>query len=198
VVGLLGRPRLDGHVADGVVLTGEVDSFVGERLAQNLQRLAEAGGSLGERSPVQADARVLVFDGAASDAELQPTSRNLVKRGGHLGQHGGMAKLIAQHHMSDLDALGVAEQRGSQCPGLQRRVIGHPGSVQVVVEPERVDPEIVASPRAMQEFGIGEAHLRQIDADFGLGHDLSSNLPWVMVGTHPLIASNAIEFWSMP
>ena len=59
-------------------------------------------------------------------------------------------------------------------------------------------PEIVAASRAVQDLGVGEAHLRQKDADLGLGHGRSSNLPWVMVVMPLPAASNANEFSSMP
>src|SRR5215217_7981700 len=109
-----------------------------------------------------------------------------------------MPKLVAQHHMSDLNAVGLAEQRGGQRPRLQRGVVGRSRAVQVVVEPQRIDPEFFATARAMQKVGIGEAHLRQIDTDLRLGHGLSSNLPWVMVVAPLATASNANELSSMP
>ena len=45
---------------------------------------------------------------------------------------------------------------------------------------------------------VGETHLWQIDADLGLAHDRSSNLPWVMVVVPLAAASNANEFSLMP
>ena len=134
--GLLNRTGLDRHVPHREMLAGEIDSFVGERLAQNLQRLAEPLRSLGERTPVQPDPVVLVLDGTAADAELQPSGRDLVECGRHLREHRGMAKLVAQHHVSDLDPLGAAEQRGRQGPRLHRGVVGCTRGIEVVVKPQ--------------------------------------------------------------
>ncbi len=142
------------------MLSREVDSFVGERLVQNLQRLAEPLGPFGERAPVHPDPVVLVLDGTAADAELEPACRDLVECGRHLCKHHGMAKLVAQHHVSDLDALRTAEQRGRQRPCLQRGIVGNSRPVEVVVEPQRVDAQFLTPQRAMQNVGVGEAHLR--------------------------------------
>ena len=60
-------------------------------------------------------------------------------------------------------------------------IVRHARCVEVVVEPDRVDAELLAAQRAMQDLLVGEAHLRQVDADLGLAHGRSSNLPWVMV-----------------
>ncbi len=196
--GCLNGPRLDGHVPHGEMLALEVDSFIGKRLLQDLQRLAQPRRTLGEGAPRQTDPVVFVLDRTATDPQLKSAARDLVERGGHLGEDDRVPKLIAQHHMPDLDALGLAEQGGGQGPGLHRRIVGHSWPVQVVVEPERVDPEFVTALRAVQDLGVGEAHLRQVDADLGLGQGLSSNLPWVMVATPLLVASNANEFASMP
>src|SRR5258705_4481459 len=106
------------------MLACEVNWLISKRLPQDLQCLAQSCGPLGQRSQVQADTRVLVFERAASDAKLKAATRDLVQRGGHLGEYRGMPKLIAQHHMSDLDALGLAEQRGGQGPSLHRRIVG--------------------------------------------------------------------------
>ena len=45
---------------------------------------------------------------------------------------------------------------------------------------------------------VESAEQTQVDADLGLGHGPNSNLPWEMVATPLLVASNAYEFWSMP
>ncbi len=119
--GAAGPARFDRHVRHGEMLAREVDPLVGEGLMQDLQRLAQPLGPFGERAPLQADARVLVLDRAAADSQLKAARRDLVERGGHLREHGRMAKLVAQHHVSDLDALGAAEQRGGQGPRLHRR-----------------------------------------------------------------------------
>ena len=71
-----------------------------------------------------------------------------------------MTKLVAQHHVSDLDTLGAAEQRRRQGPCLQRGIVGGSRPVQVVVEPQRVDAQFLAPQRAVQDVGVGEAHLR--------------------------------------
>jgi hypothetical protein len=62
--------------------------------------------------------------------------------------------LVAQHHMSDPDALGAAEQRRGQGPGFHRRVVGRARAVEVVVEPYRVDAELFAAQRAMQDLVV--------------------------------------------
>ena len=157
--------------------TGEIDYLVRERLMKDLQCLAQPLRTLGERSPVQPDAGVLILDGSTAKPELQPARGDLVERGGHLGQHGRMPELIAQHHMSDLDALGAAEECGGQGPRLQRGILWRSRPVEVVVEPDRVDTQLLAAQGAMQYLLIGEAHLRQIDTDLGLAHACSSNLP---------------------
>src|SRR6476646_5289818 len=109
-----------------------------------------------------------------------------------------MAELVAQHHMSDLDAFGTTEQRSGQRPGFHRRVVGCAWAVQVVVEPQRVDAEAVAPLRAVQNLLVGEAHLGQVNADLGLAHGRSSNLPWVMVVVPLAPASKANEFSLTP
>jgi hypothetical protein len=105
----------------------EIDSFLRERLPEDLQSVAEARRALGKCAPVQADPVVLVLDRAAADTELEPACRELVEGGRHLDQHHGMPKLVAQQHVSDLDTLGPAEQRGHQGPRLERGILGMPG-----------------------------------------------------------------------
>ena len=141
---------------------------------------------------------MFILDGTAADAECQPARRDLVQRRRHLGQDRGMTELVAQHHMSDPDTFGTAEQRGGQRPRLHRRVVRHSRRVEVVVEPDRVDAELLAAQRAMQHLLVGETHLRQIDPDLRLGHDRSSNLPWVMVVVPLAAASKANECSLMP
>jgi hypothetical protein len=51
----------------------------------------------------------------------------------------------------------------------------------MVVEPDRIDAELFASLRAMQDLLVGEPHLRQVDPDLDLGHPRSSSRPSVMV-----------------
>ena len=109
-----------------------------------------------------------------------------------------MTELVAQHHVSDANALGAAEQCRGQGPGFHRGIVGRARTVEVVVEPQRVDAELLAAQRAMQDLVVGEAHLGQIDADLGLAHGRSSNLPWVMVVVPLTAASNANEFSLMP
>jgi hypothetical protein len=196
--GLPNGSRLDRHVPHSEMLAREVDSLVGECLMQYLQRLTEPLGALRESAPVQADARVLVLDGSAADPELKAPGRDLVEGRCHLREHGRMAKLVAQHHVSDLDAFGAAEQCGRQGPCLERGVVRGAGSVQVVVEPQRVDAEFLTAQCAVQDVGVAEAHLGQVDADLGPRHVRSSNLPWVMVVAPLAAASNANERWSMP
>ena len=152
------------------MLAREVDSLIGERLTQNLQRLAEPFGALRERAPLHADARVLVLDRAASDSQLKAACRDLVERGGHLREHGRMAKLVAQHHVSDLDAVGATEQGGGQGPRLQRGIVGSARPVEVVVEPQRVDSQLLTAQRAVQDVVVAEAHLGQVDTDLGSRH----------------------------
>ena len=44
---------------------------------------------------------------------------DLVQRGRHLRQHGRMTKLVAQHHVSDAQPFGAAQQRRRERPRLQ-------------------------------------------------------------------------------
>jgi hypothetical protein len=67
---LLDRARLDGHAPHGEMRSTEIDSFVGERLVQDLQCLTEPRRPLGERAPFQTHPVVLVFYRSAADAEL--------------------------------------------------------------------------------------------------------------------------------
>ena len=82
-----------------------------------------------------------------------------------LASTAGMTELVAQHHVSDPEPFGAAQQRGGQRPRLQRVDAGHAGAVHVVVEPQRADAEFLAAVRAVQDLGEGEAHLRDVDPD---------------------------------
>ena len=134
------------------MLSGEIDYLVGEGLMQDLQRLAQPFGALAERSPVQSGPVVLVFDRTAADAELKPACRDLVQGRGHLRQDRGVTELVAQHHVSDSNALGTAEQCRGQGPGFHRGIVGRPWTVEVVVEPQRVDAQLFAEQCAMQDW----------------------------------------------
>src|SRR5215213_9938169 len=103
---------------------------------------------------------MLVLDRPASDPQLEAARRYLVEGGGHLRQHSRMAKLVAQDHVSDLDVLGSAEQGGGQSPRLERGIVGRAGSVEVVVEPQRVYSEFLAAQCAVENIGVAESHLR--------------------------------------
>src|SRR6476620_12607570 len=105
------------------MLSGEIDYLVGEGLMQDLQRLAQPLGALAERSPVQPGPAVLVFDRTATDAELKPSCRDLIESRGHLRQDRGVAELVAQHHVSDANALGAAEQCRGQSPSFHRGLV---------------------------------------------------------------------------
>ena len=187
----------DRHVPHRVVRALEMDPSVGERLNHDFQRLAQPFGPLAKSTPVQAHAVVLVFNRAAADPELEPARRDLIEGARHLGQHRGMAKLIAQHHVSDTQALGAAEQRGRHRPGFQRGDLGRAGAVHVVVKPHRSDAQLLAAHRAVQNIFIRERHLRHVHANVEPSHDRNSNLPWLIVFTSLHVASNATARSSM-
>lgn len=111
---------------------------------------------------------MFILDGSAADAQLEAAGGHLVQGGGHLGQYGRMAKLVAQHHVSDPQPFGTAQQRSGERPCLQRVDVGGDagGAVHVVVEPQRTDAELFAALRAVQDVGVAETHLRDVDPDF--------------------------------
>ena len=124
---------LMSYLVDAGYLAGNPLGLIRQR---RRKMAAEAGGPLGEGAPVQPGLPVFGFDRSAAQPELQAAAGDLVQGGGHLGQQDGMAKLVAQHHVSDPEAFGVREQRGGQRPGLQGRHVRQARAVEMVVEPQ--------------------------------------------------------------
>ena len=109
------RPQL--AVARRVVAALEVHAAVAEERDDDPQRLLEAAHQVVGR---EAERLVLRQVRAAAEPEDQPAVRDLVQRGGHLGQDRRVAEGRRGHERRQADAAGRLRQRGEERPRLPR------------------------------------------------------------------------------
>jgi hypothetical protein len=149
------------------VLAGEGEHRVGEHPVDDGQRLGQALGSLAQRP--EGDAGLLVLEGvrAAADPDVEATVRDHVGGGDHLGQQRRVAEVVVEDEVAHPQRRGPGEQRRRQRPSLQGRAVGDHGRVEVVVDPERTQPEALGSFRLLEDLVEGERHLGQVDPERG-------------------------------
>ena len=110
---------------------------------------------------------VVALEPARADAKDEPAVADVVDGAGHVGEQLRVAVRVARDQRAQLGVAGVGGQRGQQRVGLE---VGRVGvaveRVEVVPDPDRVDPEVVG--------GLGRGS--EVGDRGGLGVELHSDL----------------------
>ena len=137
---LLDRLRFAPGIGDGEVVAGEVGDRVVEERADDLDALVEAIEPLGERAELDAVGVRLHHVPAGTHAELEPTTRDDVERGGHVRRHGWMPVVHPVHHRPEAETLRGLRQSGQHRPALEVRTVVRLGQrIEVVPVPGRLE-----------------------------------------------------------
>ncbi len=98
---------------------------------------------------------------ARTQAEFEPAVRGL--RQGHrlFGQHGRMAKRVAEHQVADPQPLGLGGDPGGDAHCLPDAFIGQPGGLEMVDERHAAEPAGFGMARSLDDVGYQQSNLRQ-------------------------------------
>jgi hypothetical protein len=139
-----------------------------ERAVDDLHVLAKPRRSLGGR-PVRGTRLVVVESlDALSDRELEPAVREVVDRGGGLGQDRRPAQDRVCDQGSDSDRSGLERHRDKRAPAVEPGMGGVARVAGVIGYEEEVEPEFLDVPPALAENREGRV-LKYEDAEPQLG-----------------------------
>jgi hypothetical protein len=161
----LDRTRQARQAGEHVVRAGERDDLVGEEAPDDRERLVERRGSLGLRAERHARLAELGRVRAAAEPQVQAAAAHVVERDGHLGDERRMAERVREDEVPDPDALGHGGERRRRRPCLERRHARQRRRIEMVHQPQRVDPGAVAFDHARAKLLPRERDLREVNAD---------------------------------
>src|SRR5581483_11456339 len=143
--------RVFGHEAQEHLLAGAADEHrsAGAAGTQHLQRALEVGEPLAHRRQFVAVAEVapLALVPAGADADDDPAAARGVDGRRGLGEQPRVAVERTRHDLAEPDPRGLARERREGRPALEHPVRVASTRLQVVVQPDRVETELLSAPR---------------------------------------------------